>query len=241
MRRLIILILLLLITSCSNIKPEPTTSWNRADHAEIDGIVEIATGWGGSHLCTGSLIRNDMVLTAAHCAVFPAEDLYIIYGCNDIDNSSCQRVPVQNVFVHPKWDLDFLSTNDLAIMVPVEPIPLKLAQISPRKTLPEGLSVKAVGFGRRNGDSGVLYAGRGRITTDYRYELIAHMNGSLDPNPGDSGGPLLVMDNGRFKIVGVLSRSRWSNTSKKEVFVHSGHAIYTKPIMYIDWINEVSP
>ena len=240
MRKLWILFLLLLISSCSNLKPEPTTSWNKANYSEIDGIVEIATGWANSHLCTGSLIRNNMVLTAAHCAVFPAEDLYIVYGCNDIDDWFCKKVPVKRIFLHPKWNKDFLSTNDLAILIPKEPIPLKLAKISSRKNLAKGLSVKAVGFGRRNGDSGVLYSGRGRIVTDYQYELIARMNGRLDPNPGDSGGPLLILEEGEFRIVGILSRSKWGALSKKEIFVHSGRAIYTKPIMYLDWISEMS-
>ena len=207
MKRLLILLLFILLLGCGGSKGKLTTSWDRVNHSEIDGIVEIATGWAKSHLCTGSLIRKDMVITAAHCAVFPAEDLYIVYGCDDIDSSSCQRVPVKETIKHPKWMKEFISTNDIAILIPEKPIPLKLAEISNRKEFAEGLSVKAVGLGRRNHDSGVLYAGRGRITRDYQYELVAHMVGSLDPNPGDSGGPLLIMEDGKFKVIGVLSRS----------------------------------
>jgi len=169
----------------------------------------------------------------------PAEDLYIVYGCDDIDQSSCQRVRVKARIKHPKWRKEFISAHDIAIIIPARPIPIKLAEISTRTDVPEGLSLKVVGFGRRNGDSGVLYVGRGRVTRDYQYELVAHMQGSLDPNPGDSGGPGLILDNGTFKIVGVLSRSRWNSLSKKKTFIHSGYAIYTKPIMYLDWIYEV--
>ena len=240
MGRFLILILLLLITNCSNIAAQPTTSWNKTNYHEIDGIVEIATGWSKSPLCTGSLIKKNIILTAAHCAIFPKEDLYIVYGCNKITDNSCKRTSVKKIFTHPKWGLEFFSTNDIAIIIPTQSITIPPAQISLRKNIPKGLSVKGVGFGYRNGTSGILYSGRGRITTDYQYELVAHMQGSLDPNPGDSGGPLLIFEDGRFKIIGILSRSRWSKTSKKVTFIHSGYAIYTKPIMYIDWINEIS-
>lgn len=239
MKKLLILLISILLIGCTDSKPEPSTAWDRADHTEINGIVEIATGWAKSHLCTGSLIREDMILTAAHCAVFPAEDLYIIYGCNDIDQSSCKRVRVKNVVRYPKYKKEFIAAHDIAILIPETPIPIKLAEISNRKVIAEGLSIKALGFGYRNDDSGVLYAGRGRVTSDYEYEMVAYMKGALDPNPGDSGGPALILDGEEFKVIGVLSRARWRGASKEETFVLSGYAIYTKPIMYLDWIYEV--
>src|SRR4030067_473098 len=131
------LLSLLMLVGCSSFTPDSTTAWERASYLEIDGIVEIATGWARAPLCTGSLIRKDMVLTAAHCAVFPAEDLYIVYGCDDIDDASCVRVHVKYNIVHPKWMVEFLSTNDKAILVQEKQILLKLAEISTKKDITE--------------------------------------------------------------------------------------------------------
>ena len=238
MKKLILLFILLF--GCSSSTPEPTTAWDKINHLEVDGIVEITTAWGKSHLCTGSLIQNNIILTAAHCAVFPVEDMFIVYGCDNINQSSCKKVPVVRKYQHPKWKKEFIAAHDIAILIPEIPIPLTLAEIYTKKNIPEGLSVKAVGFGQRNSDSGVLYSGRGRVTRDYKYELVAHMRGSLDPNPGDSGGPALILEDGKFKIAGILSRSRWTDVSKKKTFIHSGYAIYTKPIEYLNWIYEIS-
>ena len=249
MKKLLTLLTILLI-GCSGSSPEPTTAWEKADYKQIDGIVEIATAWGKSHLCTGSLIRENVVLTAAHCTVFPAEDLMIVYGCNDIDNKECKRVPVQRIEQYYTWEKQFVFADDIAVLITETPITgIGLAQISDRKDLEEGLSVRAVGFGRRNQGSGVLYEGIGRITEDFQRELVVKMRGKLDPNPGDSGGPLLIMDNGKWKIVGLLSRARWesvsnpnsnpTSSSREAVFEQTGYAIYTKPIPYLDWINKV--
>ncbi len=218
---------------CTDFKP--TTTWKGANYSEIDGIVEIAIllGTTMSNLCTGSLIKENMVLTAGHCA---DENLYIIYGCNNIRHLSCKKISVKKIIKVPKWKSEFTSSNDLAIMIPERPIPLSLAKISNRRKIPTEFPIKVAGFGRRNYNSGILYEGTARVTQDYEFEFIAHMESSLDPNKGDSGGPALIFEDGEFKIIGVLSR-RLSKTLKTSPYI--GHVIYMKPIMYSDWIYEV--
>ena len=224
---------------CTSSINAPTTTWKKTGYTEADGIVEIATAWGLSHLCTGSLLSETVVLTAAHCVDYPAEDLYIVYGCNDIKSVDCNRVTIKKTIKYPAWRKEFVFADDIAIIITDKPIQdIGISKISSREKLEEGLSVRAFGFGERNGSSGVLYVGLGRVTRDYERELVIFMPGKLDPNPGDSGGPILILNNDEWEIVGILSRARWETVKKKEVFEQTGYAIYTKPVYYIDWINE---
>ena len=93
-----------------------------------------------------------------------------------------------------------------------------------------------VGFGSRNGDSGILYGYMGRLAKNYTFEFVAGRFGALDPHPGDSGGPAFIMDkeDGQIKVAGVLSRGRMRDKG------YTGFAIYTKPGEYLDWIDSVT-
>ena len=228
---------LLFLFACA--PPEPTTAWKAASYQDVPGIVEIATGWGRANLCTGSLVKPDVIVTAAHCATFPKEDLYINYACNDIRNNNCKRQKIKNIITHPRWNKDFISSNDIAIIIPSKNITeIPTIDISSQEELPEGLPLVAAGFGHRNGESGILYSGMGRVRRNYQYEFVVQMTPPLDPNPGDSGGPALVWEDGQMKLFGVLSRAKWANQDSTETFRYTGLAIYTKASAYTDWINS---
>ena len=232
MNKILLLLILFITFGCNKQPIILTTNWQPSHN--INGTVMIATSWGQSELCTGNLINNNAILTAAHCANFPTKDLYIIYNCINITHNSCKRVQVTSIHKYPGWMKEYVTSHDLAIMKTNELIPLPLAEISNKTKLPEGIYVKTAGFGSRNGKSGIFYVGKGRVFKDYDKEIVIKMQGELDPHPGDSGGPIMILEDNKFKIVGILSRAQISKENK-----YTGLAIYTKPIAYINWINEV--
>lgn len=230
-----IFLLFLFLTGCAvSLPPEPNTVWEQASWQDTPGVVSLATAWGKSHLCTGVLIAPQMILSAAHCTLHPS-DTFVVYGCNDIRSSVCTRVQVTKIYNHPDYKMSFESGNDLAIFISEKPIDLPLVKFA-SKNYYKDQKIKAVGFGKRNNNVGILYQGYGILQDEYKYEFTALLKKGMDPNPGDSGGPALVLEDGEYKLLGVLSRIKLTRTKKKDVYTNSGVGIYTRVIPYQSWI-----
>jgi secreted trypsin-like serine protease len=95
---------------------------------EIDGIVSIQSS-SGHHLCSGTLILYDLVLTSAHCVTDPegvklnannfrvvADDL----GISEVANKSRQIATVSRVHIQPRYN-PWTARNDIAILELVQP------------------------------------------------------------------------------------------------------------------------
>lgn len=225
-------VLLFVISGCASVQKGPTSRWDRTGYQEVPGVVAVTTGWGRSPMCTGNLIADRIVLTAGHCLGIPAEDLYITYGCDDIDSKQCKKSLVKDTAFHPDYRKDFVSSHDIGVLITedsLEGIEVVRLYDGPLK---EKTTAMAAGFGRRFGNSGVLYNALVRILRDYNYEIVAGKGGSSDPNPGDSGGPLFKLVDGELLITGILSRSIMSNKKR------SGFGIYTKLQLY-GWVRNI--
>lgn len=226
--KFLFLILLLILgcgSSLSNLQ-RPDTDWEKANYYDLDGVVAITTSWGRNHLCTGILIKENIVLTAAHCLHYPKEDIFITYGCNNIKNGSCKKTRVKYTITHDLYRVESSVGHDIGMIITEEPVTgIKFAELY-NDYITLGVSVLHAGFGRRNNSVGQLYCGMARIKENFTLEIETGRPGWLDPNPGDSGGPAYVLVGDSLKVVGILSRSR----------INKGEAILVKPIAYLDWI-----
>ena len=76
-------------------RPDPVT-------ASTVGIYSPVPGGKGGSLCTGTLLRKDVVLTAAHCIPSPEARPIVLFG-PDLHSPSTLRAPSEAVAVHPSW------------------------------------------------------------------------------------------------------------------------------------------
>ena len=238
-----VLLFFIFLTGCAVTFPtDPNTTWVQSSWQDNLGVIALATELGKSHLCTGVLISPKVVVSAAHCYKSPNET-YIVYGCDNIKHDECIRVKVESIHNHPQYKFAFNSGNDIAVFLTEEPIDLPPVKIANKKHYKDEV-VKAVGFGARNNNSGIIYDGIGTVKDEYLFEISAKLKKQTDPNPGDSGGPILILENGEYKVLGILSRIILNkkkikkNGKDKYVYTHSGVGVYTKILPYTPWINE---
>lgn len=161
-------------------------------------------------ICSGTLIAEDVFLTAAHCLLDEPSDLYVSFdpfvGAPDVGPGV--TLHHGTAYAHPAFRDETAAgdTHDVAVVVLDEPIEgAPLAVLAPRRTLgkvdPDAVRLKLVGYGRegRHGKKGSFYGGGSRRRaigawdTLQPYKLITDQRGDLGGTcRGDSGGPVLI-------------------------------------------------
>ncbi|XP_059488930.1 phenoloxidase-activating factor 1-like [Neocloeon triangulifer] len=197
----------------------------------------VAILYDGSHICSGTLIARQWVMTAAHCVTFYAADglpsvrrLRLWLGSYDLSLSIKQEIrrvirKVDRIYVHNEFEG---NNYDVAIMKMNETVIFNAA-IRP-VCFPEDIDQNyggwqgiIAGWGTNGGPtkSNVLLGGTvpilrnpacstawSALNVEIRNSMICAGDGSVAQCTGDSGGPLISADeDGLYSFIGISSFS----------------------------------
>ena len=199
-------------------------------------------------ICTGTFIRDDLLLTAAHCVTSPRAATFSIYSkVSPLDRS---RPSSNTVIVHPLYDGPITGSAipyDLAfIKFPKETLPVHMAAPFTQADSPPdvGSAVTMVGYGESRpswewAPVGKRLVGRNMVASISRvmgpFTMIDVSTKGTDraaTSYGDSGGPLYSADG---KLIGITqsgihheAEDEWSNR-----FVDLSHSAIRKFMMAV--------
>ena len=175
-----------------------------------------------AQFCGGTLIKNNIVVTAAHCSdTVTANQVQVLTGTQNLDGTGVRR-NVTAIHIHPNWNPNTFD-YDVAVWVlatPTSGIPFAtLASADP----PVGSSLRVTGWGALT--EGGSFPDNLRVVNvplvsrancndanSYSGDITARMicaglnAGGKDSCQGDSGGPLTDNLGNGFKVLtGIVS------------------------------------
>ena len=218
------------------------------DASDFRSEVMILSGRG--NLCTGIALKQDLVLTAAHC-IEPG----LTYKLYELD---AERKPVfrdlAKTIVHPQFSKATFDANrataDVALLKLAAPLPEKFAPAvlaAPRARVTVGEGFYVVGYGviaPRDKRSAAVLRRADLVATGQPGNLQLRL---FDPATkgetlglgactGDSGGPAYQERDGKRVVYGVVS---WT-TGPKASDGCGGLTGVTPLELYLKWIGETA-
>ncbi len=211
----------------------------------------------GNTRCGGTIIDENWILTAAHCAtigtgnIVPISQMSVKVGANNPTSSiEGKRYNVSNVIVHEGYNSQSLE-NDIALLKLTEPInftnavPIKLISKddSISGATDPGVMSWLTGWGLTNVNPStyptrlqkvqlpiISNAQAGTVWPSIpKSDIMAgYLNGNKDACMGDSGGPLVVPVLGEYKLAGIVS---WGSTECDT------YGAYTRVSSFENWIE----
>lgn len=170
-----------------------------------------------SNLCTGTLIRHNIVITAAHCLT-GAKSARVVFdvnpGCSSTYNPNTQSIEVKKAAVHPRYDEKVKGKDDLALLRLVSSAPSNydVMPLYDGKSQLSSQRVTYAGYGKTRENDNYSQSLR-TVVKEYKSTIYYAKNRNLVSNQtngkgicqGDSGGPVFFEVNDRLHLAGVNS------------------------------------
>ncbi|XP_062306247.1 granzyme B(G,H) [Osmerus eperlanus] len=223
-------VLVLMLTFCNQVQAASILGGNESvPHSRPYMVLLEVTSNQKIKTCGGFLVRDDFVVSAAHC---DGDCIIAKLGVHNVYNGSEQHMKVKKVHKHPNFTQDFL--NDIMLLK------LEKKAVFTNHVQPLALPMEN---DQRSDQCLVCGWGRGNIHKPYASKVLREVNvtvipddtckkkhvlctlGDDRPAQGDSGGPL-VCGGLAFGVVSYME-------DKKNGFI-----AYTHIPEYLPWICE---
>ncbi|XP_063602613.1 transmembrane protease serine 9-like [Penaeus indicus] len=221
---------------------------------EYPWMVSLVNGNGYYHFCGGSIISSQWVVTAAHCAAVMSTSDYVLVGDHNLYSSSdanSQWMQIAEIVSHPSYDSNTLDNDIALIRLTTEiqfPSDNKIAPVClpTAGEMYDNVDATITGWGAQQeggSTSGTLFEVTVPTMTNtecnnkYGGSITDNMicagipEGGKDSCQGDSGGPMVVEENGKWKLVGVVS---WGNGCARP----DRPGVYARVTQYLQWISD---
>ena len=253
------LVLLILGVYCVAVRGKlKIINGNDADDNEYPFMVRLLAY--GDHYCGASLIRPNIVLTAAHCVEEDFKYSVVVGDHEDGETEKHEReVQISRIMIHEEYGSPLgAPINDVAVLVLAKNVELKenaietIALAQNEDFYEEGTSVTVIGWGQNENytSADVLQEleyevadqaacmehwarGSGVNLTEALKGQLCIIDPELESSTyhGDSGGPLFVKSGENVTQIGLVS---WGQSYKLGISFN----MFTNTYYYLDWIEE---
>ena len=209
------------------------------------------------HFCGASFIGDRYVLTAAHCIEAKShEDVEVVIGVSDLSSpdTAKHRYAVEQIYAHESYSKEPVS-NDIAIIELAQaPSESKVTLVDgyARGNLAVGQVLTVMGWGDQNpseeeiSQTSELHKVNVPLVDQDQCTQVPHdgyaeigddafcagyKEGGRDACSGDSGGPLMLPNNGKYEQLGIVS---WGEGCAQP----NAYGVYTNVSYFEDWIEQ---
>jgi len=213
--------------------------------ASTVGIFDPSPDGKSGSLCTGTLVRRDMALTAAHCISNSQTEPSLIFGPN-LHSPSAPHRQADAVAINPKWKTHAgkgMDQGDIALVKFRGGLPKgykTISAVGSDQEIHAGSEVTLAGYGisdaQKKTGAGELRETQVPILKNRpgKSEMILDQSHGRGACHGDSGGPAFLRRGNKMVLAGVTNRG-YPNRAPDDC---RHQVVYTKVPAYRSWIQS---